>query len=125
MDYMDLKEAEQVLKNNGYTIIDNILNESLNMNQVEDLLNDLEKQNAILTYEMVDDKAAEMYVTRSQYDALPVFEEVQQLSKSKKRLYVTKGIGEDDLNYLPVNAKCKIMSLIDNNVFICKLTFVF
>ena len=81
---MELKEAKQVLKNNGYTIIDNTLNESLNMNQVEDLLNDLEKQNAILTYEMVDDKAAEMYVTRSQYDALPVFEEVQQLSKSKK-----------------------------------------
>lgn len=123
---MDLKEAKQVLKNNGYTIIiDNTLNESLNMNQVEDLLKDLENQNAILTYEMVDDKAAEMYVTRSQYDALPVFEEVQQLSKSKKRLYVTKGIGEDDLNYLPVNAKRKIMSLIDNNVFICKLTFEF
>ena len=60
------------------------MNESLNMNQVEDLLNDLEKQNAILTYE-IDDKAAEMYVTRSQYDALPVFEEVQQLSKSKKK----------------------------------------
>lgn len=122
---MDFKEAKQVLKNNGYTIIDNTLNESLNMNQVEDLLNDLEKQNAILTYEMVDDKVAEMYVTRSQYDALPVFEEVQQLSKSKKRLYVTKGIGEDDLNYLSVNAKRKIMSLIDNNVFICKLTFEF
>lgn len=122
---MELKEAKQVLKNNGYTIIDNILNESLNMNQVEDLLNDLEKQNAILAYEMVDDKVAEMYVTRSQYDALPVFEEVQQLSKSKKRLYVTKGIGEDDLNYLPANAKRKIMSLIDNNVFICKLTFEF
>ena len=122
---MDFKEAKQVLKNNGYTIIDNTLNESLNMNQVEDLLNDLEKQNAILTYEMVDDKVAEMYVTRSQYDALPVFEEVQQLSKSKKRLYVTKGIGEDDLNYLPANAKRKIMSLIDNNVFICKLTFEF
>ena len=33
---MDLKEAKQVLKNNGYTIIDNTLNESLNMNQVED-----------------------------------------------------------------------------------------
>lgn len=122
---MDFKEAKQVLKNNGYTIIDNTLNESLNMNQVEDLLKDLEKQNAILTYEMVDDKAVEMYVTRSQYDALPVFEEVQQLSKSKKRLYVTKGIGEDDLNYLPANAKRKIMSLIDNNVFICKLTFEF
>ena len=87
---MELKEAKQVLKNNGYTIIDNTLNESLNMNQVEDFLNDLEKQNAILTYEM-NDKVAEMYVTRSQYDALPVFEEVQQLSKSKKKIVCNEG----------------------------------
>ena len=77
---MNLKEAKQVLKNNGYSIIDNTLNERLNMNQVDGMLNELEKQNAILTYEMVDVKEAELFLTRSQYTALPVFDEIQQLS---------------------------------------------
>ena len=122
---MNLKEAKQVLKNNGYSIIDNTLNERLNMNQVDGMLNELEKQNAILTYEMVDVKEAELFLTRSQYTALPVFDEIQQLSNCKKRWYVTKGIGENDLKYLTVNTKRKIMPLIDNNVSIWKLTIEF
>lgn len=121
---MDLKEARQVLKNNGYSIVDNTLNERLNMNEVVGLIDDLEKQDAIITYEMVDVKEAELYMTRSQYTALPVFNEITQLSNCKKRWYVTKGLGEDDLKHLTVDAKRKIMALIDK-IPIWKLTIEF
>lgn len=122
---MNLKEAKQVLKNNGYYIVDNTLNESLDMNEVVGLIDDLEKQDAIITSEMVDVKVAELYMTRSQYDAITVFEEIKQLSKCKKRWYITKGIGEDDLKHLTTDAKRKVMPLIDSPIPVWKLTIEF
>ena len=123
---MNLKEAKQVLKNNGYYIVDNTLNESLDMNEVVGLIDDLEKQDAIITSEMVDVKVAELYMTDSQFDALTVFEEMKELSKYKKRWYVTKGLGVEDLKHLTADAKQKIMPLIKNpHIPVWKVTIEF
>ena len=54
---------------------------------------------------MIDPKIAELYLTRSQYDAITVFEEFQELAKLKKKWELIKGLGDEDLRLLDVNGK--------------------
>lgn len=122
---MELKEAKQYLNSKGYILVENTLNERLNMNQVVGMIDDLEKQHAIILYDMVDPKVAELYVTRSQYDAITVFEEFQELSKLKKKWEVIKGIGDEDLSSLDVNSKKLIKGYIDKNLPVWKIRIYF
>lgn len=122
---MELKEAKQYLNSKGYILVENTLNERLNMNQVVGMIDDLKKQNAIILYDMVDPKVAELYVTRSQYDAITVFEEFQELSKLKKKWEVIKGLGDEDLSSLDVNSKKLIKGYIDKNLPVWKIRIYF
>lgn len=122
---MELKEAKQYLNSKGYILVENTLNERLNMNQVVGIIDDLEKQHAIILYDMIDPKVAELYVTRSQYDAITVFEEFQELSKLKKKWEVIKGLGDEDLSSLDVNSKKLIKGYIDKNLPVWKIRIYF
>lgn len=122
---MELKEAKQYLNSKGYILVENTLNERLNMNQVVGMIDDLEKQHAIILYDMIDPKVAELYVTRSQYDAITVFEEFQELSKLKKKWEVIKGLGDEDLSSLDVNSKKLIKGYIDKNLPVWKIRIYF
>ena len=122
---MRLEEAKQYLNSKGYILVENTLNERLNMNQVVGMIDDLKKQNAIILYDMVDPKVAELYVTRSQYDAITVFEEFQELSKLKKKWEVIKGLSDEDLSSLDVNSKKLIKGYIDKNLPVWKIRIYF
>ena len=95
------------------------------MNQVVGIIDDLEKQHAIILYDMIDPKVAELYLTRSQYDAITVFEEFQELSKLKKKWEVIKGLGDEDLSTLDVNDKKLIKGYIDKNLPVWKIRIYF
>ena len=118
-------EAKQYLNSKGYILVEKTLNERLNMNQVVGMIDDLEKQHGIILYDMIDPKVAELYLTRSQYDAISVFEEFKELSKLKKNWSLTKGLGEEDLSSLDVNSKKIIKGYIDKNLPIWKIRLEF
>ena len=118
-------EAKQYLNSKGYILVEKTLNERLNMNQVVGMIDDLEKQHGIILYDMIDPKVAELYVTRSQYDAISVFEEFKELSKLKKNWSLTKGLGDEDLSSLDVNSKKIIKGYIDKNLPVWKIRLEF
>ena len=122
---MELKEAKQYLNSKGYILVENTLNERLNMNQVVGMIDDLEKQHAIILYDMIDPKVDELHVTRSQYDAITVFEEVQELAKLKKKWVLIKGLGDEDLISLDVNSKKLIKGYIEKNLPVWKIRIYF
>lgn len=122
---MELKEAKQYLNSKGYILVENTLNERLNMNQVVGMIYDLEKQQAIILYDMIDTKVAELYVTRSQYDDISVFDEFKEIAKLKKKWEVIKGIGDEDLRLLDVNGKKLIKGYIDKNLPVWKIRIYF
>ena len=115
---MEFKEAKQILNENGFILVEN-------MNQIVGMIEDLKKQNAIILYDMVDPKIAELYVTRSQYDAITVFEEFQELAKLKKKWGVIKGLGDEDLKTLDVNDKKIIKGYIDKYLPVWKIRIYF
>lgn len=118
-------EAKKFLNSKGYILVEKTLNERLNMNQVVGMIDDLEKQDAIILYDMIDPKVAELYVTRSQYDAITVFEEFQEIAKLKKKWGVIKGLGDEDLRLLDVNGKKLIKGYIDKNIPVWKIRIYF
>lgn len=118
-------EAKQYLNSKGYILVEKTLNERLNMNQVVGMIDDLKKQNAIILYDMVDPKVAELYVTRSQYEAITVFEEFQELDKLKKKWVLIKGLGDEDLISLDVNSKKLIKGYIEKNLPVWKIRIYF
>lgn len=118
-------EAKKFLNSKGYILVEKTLNERLNMNQVVGMIDDLEKQDAIILYDMIDPKVAELYVTRSQYDAITVFEEFQEIAKLKKKWGVIKGLGDEDLRLLDVNGKKLIKGYIDKNLPVWKIRIYF
>ena len=118
-------EAKKFLNSKGYILVEKTLNERLNMNQVVGMIDDLEKQDAIILYDMIDPKVAELYVTRSQYDAITVFEEFQEIAKLKKKWGVIKGLGDEDLRLLDVNGKKLIKGYIDKNLTVWKIRIYF
>ena len=122
---MELKEAKQYLNSKGYILVENTLNERLNMNQVVGMIDDLEKQHAIILYDMIDPKVAELYVTRSQYDDISVFDEFKEIAKLKKKWEVIKGLGDEDLRLLDVNGKKLIKEYIDKNLPVWKIRIYF
>ena len=122
---MNLREAKEFLNSKGFVLVEKTLNERLNMNQVVGMIDDLEKQHGIILYDMIDPKVAELYLTRSQYDAITVFEEFQELSKLKKKLEVIKGLGDEDLSSLDVNSKKLIKGYIDKNLPVWKIRIYF
>lgn len=122
---MDLYEAKNFLNSKGYILVENTLNERLNMNQVVGMIADLEKQGGIILYDMIDPKIAELYVTRSQYDAISVFEEFQELAKLKNKWELIKGLGDEDLRLLDVNGKKLIKGYIDKNLPVWKIRIYF
>ena len=122
---MNLNEAKEFLNSKGYILVEKTLNERLNMNQVVGMIDDLEKQHGIILYDMIDPKVAELYLTRSQYDAITVFEEFQELSKLKKKWEVIKGLGDEDLSSLDVNSKKLIKGYIDKNLPVWKIRIYF
>ena len=124
-DDCTFREAKQYLNSKGYILVEKTLNERLNMNQVVGMIDDLEKQHGIILYDMIDPKVAELYLTRSQYDAISVFEEFKELSKLKKNWSLTKGLGEEDLSSLDVNSKKIIKRYIDKNLPIWKIRLEF
>jgi len=117
---MRLDEAKNYLNSKGYILV-----ERLNMNQVVGMINDLEKQHGIILYDMIDPKIAELYVTRSQYDAITVFEEFKELAKLKKKWELVKGLGDEDLSLLDVNGKKLIKGYIDKNLPVWKIRIYF
>ena len=117
---MKLDEAKNYLNSKGYILV-----EKLNMNQVVGMINDLEKQQGIILYDMIDPKVAELYVTRSQYDAITVFEEFKELAKLKKKWELIKGLGDEDLSLLDVNGKKLIKGYIDKNLPVWKIRIYF
>jgi len=122
---MELYEAKKILNSKGYILVENTFNERLNMNQVVGMIDDLVKQQAIILYDMIDPKIAELYVTRSQYDAITVFEEFQELSKLKKKWELIKGLGDEDLSLLDVNDKQLIKGYIDKYLPVWKIRIYF
>lgn len=124
-DVITFYEAKQYLNSKGYILVEKTLNERLNMNQVVGMIDDLEKQHGIILYDMIDPKVAELYVTRSQYDAISVFEEFKELSKLKKKWSLTKGLGDEDLSSLDVNSKKIIKGYIDKNLPVWKIRMEF
>lgn len=122
---MNLNEAKEFLNSKGFILVEKTLNERLNMNQVVGMIDDLEKQHGIILYDMIDPKVAELYLTRSQYDAITVFEEFQELSKLKKKWEVIKGLGDEDLSSLDVNSKKLIKGYIDKNLPVWKIRIYF
>jgi len=117
---MKLNEAKNYLNSKGYILV-----EKLNMNQVVGMINDLEKQHGIILYDMIDPKIAELYVTRSQYDAITVFEEFKELATLKKKWELIKGLGDEDLRLLDVNDKKLIKGYIDKNLPVWKIRIYF
>jgi hypothetical protein len=117
---MRLDEAQEILNSKGYILV-----ERLNMNQVVGMINDLEKQQGIILYDMIDPKIAELYLTRSQYDAITVFEEFKELAKLKKKWELVKGLGDEDLSLLDVNGKKLIKGYIDKNLPVWKIRIYF
>jgi len=117
---MKLDEAKNYLNSKGYILV-----EKLNMNQVVGMINDLEKQQGIILYDMIDPKIAELYLTRSQYDAITVFEEFKELAKLKKKWELIKGLGDEDLSLLDVNGKKLIKGYIDKNLPVWKIRIYF
>ena len=117
---MRLDEAKDYLNSKGYILV-----ERLNMNQVVGMINDLEKQQGIILYDMIDPKIAELYLTRSQYDAITVFEEFKELAKLKKKWELVKGLGDEDLSLLDVNGKKLIKGYIDKNLPVWKIRIYF
>lgn len=122
---MRLEEAKQYLNSKGYILVEKTLNERLNMNQVVGMIYDLEKQQAIILYDMIEPKVAELYVTRSQYDDISVFDEFKEIAKLKKKWEVIKGIGDEDLRLLDVNGKKLIKGYIDKNLPVWKIRIYF
>lgn len=122
---MRLEEAKQYLNSKGYILVEKTLNERLNMNQVVGMIYDLEKQQAIILYDMIEPKVAELYVTRSQYDDISVFDEFKEIAKLKKKWEVIKGIGDEDLRLLDVNGKKLIKEYIDKNLPVWKIRIYF
>lgn len=122
---MILEEAKQYLNSKGYILVEKTLNERLNMNQVVGMIYDLEKQQAIILYDMIEPKVAELYVTRSQYDDISVFDEFKEIAKLKKKWEVIKGIGDEDLRLLDVNGKKLIKEYIDKNLPVWKIRIYF
>lgn len=122
---MILEEAKQYLNSKGYILVEKTLNERLNMNQVVGMIYDLEKQQAIILYDMIEPKVAELYVTRSQYDAISVFDEFKEIAKLKKKWEVIKGLGDEDLRLLDVNGKKLIKEYIDKNIPVWKIRIYF
>lgn len=122
---MRLEEAKQYLNSKGYILLEKTLNERLNMNQVVGMIYDLEKQQAIILYDMIEPKVAELYVTRSQYDDISVFDEFKEIAKLKKKWEVIKGIGDEDLRLLDVNGKKLIKEYIDKNLPVWKIRIYF
>lgn len=122
---MRLEEAKQYLNSKGYIIVEKTLNERLNMNQVVGMIYDLEKQQAIILYDMIEPKVAELYVTRSQYDDISVFDEFKEIAKLKKKWEVIKGLGDEDLRLLDVNGKKLIKEYIDKNLPVWKIRIYF
>lgn len=118
-------EAKKFLNSKGYILVEKTLNERLNMNQVVGMIDDLEKQQGIILYDMIDPKVAELYVTQSQYDAITVFEEFQEIAKLKKKWGVIKGLGDEDLRLLDVNGKKLIKGYIDKNIPVWKIRIYF
>ena len=118
-------EAKKFLNSKGYILVEKTLNERLNMNQVVGMIDDLEKQQGIILYDMIDPKVAELYVTQSQYDAITVFEEFQEIAKLKKKWGVIKGLGDEDLRLLDVNGKKLIKGYIDKNLPVWKIRIYF
>jgi hypothetical protein len=121
---MTFDQAKSILENAGFLVKD-ALNKRLNMNQVVGTINDLEKQHANILYNMIDPKVAELYLTRSQYDAITVFEEFQELSQLKKKWVLIKGIGDEDLRLLDVDGKELIKGYIDKNLPVWKIRIYF
>lgn len=122
---MRLEEAKQYLNSKGYILVEKTLNERLNMNQVVGMIYDLEKQQAIILYDMIEPKVAELYVTRNQYDAISVFDEFKEIAKLKKKWEVIKGLGDEDLRLLDVNGKKLIKGYIDKNLPVWKIRIYF
>lgn len=122
---MRLEEAKQYLNSKGYILVEKTLNERLNMNQVVGMIYDLEKQQAIILYDMIEPKVAELYVTRNQYDAISVFDEFKEIAKLKKKWEVIKGLGDEDLRLLDVNSKKLIKGYIDKNLPVWKIRIYF
>ena len=122
---MRLEEAKQYLNSKGYILLEKTLNERLNMNQVVGMIYDLEKQQAIILYDMIEPKVAELYVTRSQYDDISVFDEFKEIAKLKKKWEVIKGLGDEDLRLLDVNGKKLIKEYIDKNLPVWKIRIYF
>lgn len=122
---MRLEEAKQYLNSKGYILVEKTLNERLNMNQVVGMIYDLEKQQAIILYDMIEPKVAELYVTRNQYDAISVFDEFKEIAKLKKKWEVIKGLGDEDLRLLDVNGKKLIKEYIDKNLPVWKIRIYF
>lgn len=122
---MILDEAKQYLNSKGYILVEKTLNERLNMNQVVGMIYDLEKQQAIILYDMIEPKVAELYVTRSQYDAISVFDEFKEIAKLKKKWEVIKGLGDEDLRLLDVNGKKLIKEYIGKNIPVWKIRIYF
>lgn len=121
---MTFDQAKSILENAGF-LVEDTLNKRLNMNQVVGMINDLEKQHAIILYNMIDPKVAELYLTRSQYDAITVFEEFQELSQLKKKWVLIKGIGDEDLRLLDVDSKEIISGYIEKNLPVWKIRIYF
>ena len=117
---MELKEAKDYLNSKGYILV-----ERLNMNQVVGMIKKKKKQQGIILYDMIDPKIAELYLTRSQYDAITVFEEFKELSKLKKKWELIKGLGDEDLRLLDVNDKKLIKGYIDKNLPVWKIRIYF
>lgn len=122
---MRLEEAKQYLNSKGYILVEKTLNERLNMNQVVGMIYDLEKQQAIILYDMIEPKVAELYVTRNQYDAISVFDEFKEIAKLKKKWEVIKSLGDEDLRLLDVNGKKLIKEYIDKNLPVWKIRIYF
>lgn len=122
---MRLEEAKQYLNSKGYILLEKTLNERLNMNQVVGMIYDLEKQQAIILYDMIEPKVAELYVTRNQYDDISVFDEFKEIAKLKKKWEVIKGLGDEDLRLLDVNGKKLIKEYIDKNLPVWKIRIYF
>lgn len=116
---MEINEAKQILNKNGFILVEN------NMNQIVGMIEDLKKQDGIILYDMIDPTVAELYVTRSQYDAITVFEEFQELAKLKKKWGVIKGLGDEDLKTLDVNDKKIIKGYIDKYLPVWKIRIYF
>ena len=116
---MNINEAKRILKSAGY------LMERLNMNEVVGELYSLVSDNAVTEMEMVDPHVADVYVTPSQLEALPVFPEWMKLMGQKRKMTITKGLGDEDLRCLDFGPRQKIKGLLDHNIRVWKVELEF